>query len=337
MLHSFKENIKNRWGAAQKSSEKSASGHRQKVIIILVTVVLAFLLWLVVNLNRTYTVNIQVPLELGQVSTERALAEELPDYVTASLSGEGWNLLDMYRDPPPVFIEVSDEQINLFEQVRRKLDAISKLSVQSVDPFYLQLQLQERVSKKVPVIARVETGFKSQFGFIEPPQLQPDSVTITGARSIVDEITYWATDSLKLKNVNKSVSAQIALKEAGPLVNLSEQNILFTGEVAQFTEGEVTIPVELKDFQFGQNVIFSPSAVQITYLAPIKEFPSLKNRNLFAAYVTYSQLREDTTGYISPTIKQLAEGVHLKVQQVQPAQVAYFNVVPNGRGNMQQL
>ncbi len=330
MLRSFRESIKSRWREAHERSSETSTP-KQKVVIILITVALAFLLWLVVNLNRSYTINLKVPIVLGQVSSEKALAEELPESVTASVSGEGWDLFTMYQNPPSVFLEVSGQQVNLFEQVRRQVHATSNLTVQKVDPLYLQLQLQEKVSKKIPVVAQVDTDFASQFGFLEPPKLQPDSVTVIGARSIVDGIDYWATDSLTLKNINNSFSVEIPLKEAGSLITLSEQNVRFTGEVAQYTEGEVTVPVELRNYQLGQNVIFSPSAVSITFLAPIKEFPELEDRNLFAAYVTHSTLTQDTTGFVSPEIEQLAEEAHLKVQQVQPPQVAYFSVVSDSK------
>lgn len=202
MLDSFKNKIKKRWIAFFKSGgERSTS--RSQAVIIAVSIVLAFLLWLVVNLNRNYTVEVKIPLALGQVSANRALAEELPENVTVSLGGEGWNLLEIYRNPPRVYIEVSEEQVNLFEQVRRQINATTNLRVQTVDPLYLVVQLQEKVSKKIPVIARVEANFVKQYNFLEPPTLQPDSVTVIGARSVVEDITFWITDSLSLKILKK--------------------------------------------------------------------------------------------------------------------------------------
>lgn len=304
-----------------------SSQPKQAAITILVTVALAFLLWFVVNLNRSYTVDIKVPLTLGQVSSNRALAQALPKYVTASVSGEGWYLLSVYRDPSPIFIEVSDEQVNLFEQVRRQFQTTSKLRVQKVDPLYLRLRLEEKVTKKVPVFARIETKFAPQYNFLTSPTIKPDSVTITGAASIVDDINYWLTDSLTINKIDESFSLEIPLKKAGPLITLSEQGVEFTAEAAQFTEGSVIVPVELRDASVGQNVIFSPKEIEITYLVPIHEFPVIKEGNIYAAYVTYNQLLQDTTGFVSPQIEQLTDNMHLKVQQVQPRQVAYFNIV----------
>lgn len=330
MLDSFKKNIKSRWQRSFEDKEKQPAA-RKKAVIIVVVVILAFMLWLVVNLNRDYTVNIDIPIVLGQVSSNQALAEELPEKVTAGISGEGWKLLEVYRDPPPIFIEVSGQQINLFEQVRRQIQAGSNLTVQTVDPLYLQIQLEERVSKKVPVIARIATAFAAQFGFLEEPSLQPDSVMVTGARSVVEDISYWVTDSASVENIKEDIFLQIPLKEAGPLVRLSEQNVMLQAEVAQFTEGVVTVPVELRNLRPGRNVIFSPQQVEIRYLAPLEEFPELDEGNIFTAGVTYTQLMQDTTGFIQPQITQLVDNVHLKVQQVRPPQVAYFNIVTSGQ------
>jgi len=327
MFDSLKDKINaGRQFLLEKGRHISTLSGRQ-IVIILVAILLAFLLWLVVNLNRTYTVDIKVPLNLGQVSANRALAEELPDYITASISGEGWNLLTVYRNPPHVFIEVSGEEVNLFEQVRRQLQTSSALSVQKVDPLYLRLHLEKKASKKVPVIARVETKFASQYNFLTPPDIQPDSITVSGAASIVSDIHFWLTDSLKIKNIDESFSTEVPLKDAGPLITLSAQKVDFIAQVAQFTEGKVTVPVELRNAGAARNVIFSPQEVEITYLAPIEKFPSLKEKNIFSAYVTYQKLLQDTTGFVSPQIEQPADSLYLKVQQVQPSQVAYFNIV----------
>lgn len=330
MFDSFIENLRNRWRSLLKSDDKDSTS-KQKIAIIAVCILLAFLLWLAVNLNRSYTVNVNIPLVLGQVSSSKALAEKLPENVTVSLSGEGWDLMEIYRDPPSVYIEVSDEQVNLFEQVRRQLHATTKLRVQTVDPLYLRVELGEQVSKKVPVVAQVQVDFAEQYGFLDEPVLKPDSVTVIGARSVIQDVTYRLTDSLSLTNVNQDISLTIPLKEAGQLVVMSEEKIQFKAEVAQYTEGEVTVPIVLREGRSQRNVIFSPKEVTITFLAPVKEFPDLQGKKIFAAYVTYNQLMKDTTGFVSPQIIQLAENAHLKVQQVQPPQVAYFTVVSAGQ------
>lgn len=327
MLDKFKQKIKNKW---QSRDDGGQDVLKQKAIIIVIAIILAFLLWLVVSLNRSYTVDIKVPLKLGKVSADRALVEKLPESVTVRVTGEGWNLFSVYQNPPTIFVEVSNEQINLFDQVRRQLQAESKLRVQSVDPLYLTLRLQERVSKKVPVVARVNTNFDSQFGYLNSPQLHPDSVVVSGARSVIRGIHFWPTDSLTLNNVNEDIIRKVDLQEAGPLLTLSQTQVKFTAEVVKYTEGEVSVPVELQNALVNRNVIFTPQQVKITFLAPLKKFPILQKQTIFAAYVSYTQLMQDTTGFISPEIVKLVEDVPVKIQQVQPRQVAYFNIISGG-------
>src|SRR5699024_8828134 len=173
-----KNKLIERWRLMRSQEINFLMPSRQKAIIMLIAVVLAFLLWLVVNLYRNYTVDMNIPIILAHVSSGRALAEELPDDVTASVSGEGWSLLSLYRGPPHILIEVSGEQVNLFEQVRRQFQASSELRIQKVDPLYVRLHLEEKASKKVPVIARIETKFATQYNFLTSPLIQPDSVTV---------------------------------------------------------------------------------------------------------------------------------------------------------------
>lgn len=331
MSKSFKQNILEGWPLWVDKVRGFISPSREKGVIVLVAVVLASLLWFVVNLNRNYTIDIKVPLTLGQVSSSQALAVDLPNFVTASISGEGWSLLSVYRDPQPILVDVSGTQINLFEQVRRQFQASSKLRVEKVSPLYLRLQLENKISKKVPVISRVKTNFLPQYNFLTAPIIQPDSIIVTGAVSIIEDINYWLTDSLEIKNIETSFVKEVPLKQAGSLIALSTQSITFSGKVAEFTEGTVTVPVELRNAGVEKNVIFSPQEVKITYLAPIQEFPAIKEGSIFSAYITFKQLVHDSTGFVSPQIQQLSDTLHLKVQQVQPRQVAYFNIVTGNK------
>src|SRR5699024_10438893 len=193
---------------------------KEKTIAFLITIVLAFSLWIIVNLNRDYTLNIDIPVVLGQITTDKALAEELPQQVTASISGEGWSLLNVYKNPPSVFVDVSEQEVNLFEQVRRQLSSISNVTVQKVNPLTLQLNLEARQSKKVPVVSNVQINFSGQYDFLGSPHLSPDSITVFGAASIIESINQWPTDTVEFNDVESGFTANIALKGAGPLLEL---------------------------------------------------------------------------------------------------------------------
>ncbi|MBN2732729.1 MAG: hypothetical protein JXR26_09895 [Balneolaceae bacterium] len=327
----FKDKLKKAWQSlSKKSNEEAISGiGREKIIVFCIALILAFSIWLVVNLNRDYSIEMSVPIVLGNISTDRALAEELPDEVTASVSGDGWSLINVYQSPPEVYIDVTQQRVNLFEQIRQQMSTNSEVTVQTVDPLSLQLNLEPKQSKKVPVISNVSVEFVQQYGFLAEPVVDPDSIIVQGAASRIQNINQWPTESLQLTGINENISQEVALKKPASLITLSQTEVQYRGEVAEFTEAEVTVPIETRDFPANLNVTFSPSSVNIKYQIPLQEYVRFKDSQPFAAYVTYAQIQQDTSGFVDVQVEKLLDNAHLNLRKTAPAKVAYFTIIGN--------
>lgn len=331
MPNRIKDKLKKAWQSlSQKSDEEAMSGiGREKVIVFCIALVLAFSIWLVVNLNRDFSIEMSVPIVLGNISTDQVLAEELPDEVTASVSGDGWSLINVYQAPPEVYIDVAQQEVNLFEQIRQQMATNSDVTVQTVNPLSLQLNLEQKKSKKVPVVSNVSVEFVRQYGFLEEPVVDPDSIIVQGAASRIQNINQWPTDPLQLTGINESISRDVALKKPTSLIALSQTEVEYRGEVAEFTEAEVTVPVETRDFPADLNVTFSPSSVNIKYQIPLEEYARLKESRPFAAYVTYAQIQQDASGFVDVQVEKLLNNAHLNLQKTVPLKVAYFTIIGN--------
>lgn len=313
---------------AEKNVEESRKG---KFVVFIIAFVLALCLWLMVNLSRDYNLNVSLPITLGNMPSDQALAEKLPEFATVSISGEGWQLINVYNNPPPVYIDVSENEINLYEQVQSQINANPDLSVQKVQPLFLNLDMEKRVTKRIPVVSDVQVAFEDQYDFVGEPKLEPDSVSISGAGSILENIDRWETERLELADVDDDISTSVSLKDPGVLLDISPNQITYSADVGQYTEGESRVFVNTRNMPSGRSVSFSPSTITIKYDVPIDEYAQLQNvDNLFFAYVTYNQISEDTTGFVVPNIEQSgASDVNLKIRSFQPSRVSYFMVLNN--------
>lgn len=326
------EKIKHRFSEAweniiRKSNEDEiADVGRERIVVFAVSLILAICLWFMVNLSVDYNLNVDLPIVAGAMPEDQALAQELPQTATVSVTGEGWQLLSIYNNPPAVNVNVSNSEVNLYDQVQRQMNANSEVNVQKVQPLMLTLNLEERVSKMVPVQPVYDISFDNQYGFIEPPTTQPDSVRISGAASLIEEITAWPTDSLSITGVSDNISQTVELSK-NELISLSQVEVQFSGTVTQFTEGEVSVDLETRNLPDGRNIRYSPSSITVKYNVPISEYADIENEELFEAYLTYQQIAEDSTGYITPQIDQLSNNEHIKIRSFQPEQVAYFMVL----------
>ena len=333
MKEKIKNGIQKFWNilVGQEEKVKSSGFDREKIASVVICLFLAFSIWLVVNLNRDYSINVNVPITLGKVTTKKALAEELPPDVNTIITGKGWNLIKLYNHPPQIYIDVASAQVNLFQQVRQQMGS-QDITVSKVQPSYLQLKLTPKKTKVVPVIPNVSVDFAKQYDFLDKPVIQPDSIKIQGGAAQIDSINQWPTDSLTLKKVNKNIATQVNLKKSSSLIKLSASRVSYSAKVAKFTDSEVTIPVEKQGFPVVNIVSLSPSTVTVKYKIPLREYKKFNSKKLFQAYITYKQIQQDSTGFIKPHVKTLVQKAHLKIRSVQPKELSYFTIIGQSEG-----
>lgn len=324
----LKEKLIDGWdNLIKKSNEDDIAGMgRERIVVFVVSLVLALCLWMMVNLSVDYNLNVELPIQLGAVPAEQALINELPETATVSVSGEGWQLINLYNNPPSINIDVSDSDVNLYDQVQQQMNAFA-VNIQKVQPTILSVELEEQVSKKVPVRSLVEVSFEDQYDFIGTPELQPDSVTVNGAASLLENIEEWSTDSVHFENVSKDLSRAISLQRPDELVSLSQSQVVFNAPVAEYTEGEVKVNIYTRNLPQGRMISFSPLFLMVKYDVPIDEYAEVKDANPFRAFVTYSQILEDSTGFVTPQIEQTTDDYHIKLRSFQPRRIAYFTVL----------
>ncbi len=301
---------------------------REKVIVFLVAYIMAILLWFIVNLGGSFSINLNIPIEAGNVPQNKALTEALPDFVQASISGNGWELLKLYNDPPTIVVNIEGDEVNLFDQTRQRLSYLQDIDISKVQPIMLSVSMEPKMSKKVPVRIVSELNFQKRYGLVGEPAYSPDSITVTGAESRIKDITEWLVkDTLRLENIRDDISTTLMLEDARGVVSLSESEITYKANVSEFTEGETTVYIRTRDLPRGQNVNYNPSSVTIKYDVPIEQYAAVQKTNPYEVYVPYSKIVEDNTGFVTPDIQQTAEQFELHLRSFQPKAVAYFTVL----------
>lgn len=317
----------------KKSDEDDIAGMgRERIIVFIVAFILALCLWLMVNLSRDFNLNIELPIQLGTIPADKALVEELPETATVSVSGEGWTLINLYNNPPSINIDVNEEEVNLHDQVQQQMNVLASIEIQKVQPLILDVNLEDRTSKTVPVQSNVEVSFRDQYDFVDSSDINPDSVSLSGASSLLQDVEEWPTDSVHIEDVADNLSRSIPLQEPGELLQLSRDEVTYTATVAQYTEGEAKVNINTRNFPQGRLVSFSPTSITVKYDVPIDEYTELEDENpedLFNVYVDYSQIVEDSSGFLTPQIEVSTDDYHIKVRSFQPRRIAYFMILGN--------
>jgi YbbR domain-containing protein len=302
---------------------------REKVIAFSIAFVFALSLWFVVNMNRDFNISVEVPIELVNLPENLALRSEVPDHATVNVTGEGWKLISLYSNPPMVNLSAESRQINLFEQIRNMSGAFSDLNVMQVEPIMLTIETEEKATKKVPIVPRFDLSLQNQFGLIGEPAISPDSVTLTGAESRLEEISEWETEEISFNNVSRSLEREVPLKQPEGSILLDVQEIMFRADVAEFTEAEVMVPVRTRNLPSGKAVSFNPSSITVRFDVPIHQYSDVQGVRPFAAFVNYEDMEQNDTGYIIPQVEKITDDFDVRLRTFQPQRVSYFNIIPD--------
>jgi YbbR domain-containing protein len=329
MLNTLKNLITMKYTLAEEAEDENLPAFmtREKVLVFAISFILAFCLWFIVNLSRDFNITISMPLEIGDVPEEMALVEGVPDNASVGISGEGWKLISLYNNPPRIMINVEESDVNLYDKVQQQVSAVSDVNITQVQPMGLSLRLEEKVSKDVPVEVQLDIIPHDRFDVIGVPQLDPAFVTVSGAQSKVAEITNVRTRPVELKDVKRGKEIELNIERPSSGISVDPGIINYRFQVTEFTEGEVRIPIRLRNLPPGRAVTYNPSTVTIRYSVPIDQYSEVQNTRPFVAYLDYSTIEEDTTGLVIPQIERVEDEFDIRLRSFSPRTVSYFMVV----------
>lgn len=302
--------------------------HKGEILsVFLVGFFIAIVMWLLINLGRDYTITLEVPLVVEGESEEMAFAEQPPESARVSVSGEGWNLLPIWRNPPRITIAYDEGMVNISSIIQDQLSGYPDLTVHEVVPPYINVEVEPRVSKRVPVRSELEVDFESRFEIVGDIRVSPDSITVTGAESILDTISYWPTTTIRLRNVQNGFSREVALADQDMQVALDTNRVRVSFDVTELTEGEIRVYVRARNIPEDRQIRFNPSVITIRYDVPIESFSEAQDIVPYEAFVDYEDILRDTTGYMIPTVRPTTDDLDLRLRSFQPQRVSYFHVI----------
>lgn len=323
----FKNFLFGRGDSSKSETDSAPFEKKEKTIAFGIALFIALCLWFIVNLNRDFNVTLEVPIQLSNLPDDRIVSSEVPDVVNVNLTGEGWQLISLYNNPPQALLNAESENINLSEQIRSQIGAFNDINIMQVSPGSITIQTEVKATKRVPVENTVEVSLKGQFGLLSEPELTPDSVTVIGAQSLIEEISSWPTRTVELTNINGSLEREIPLEIPGVGVLVYPETATLNIEVAEFTEAEIRVPIRTRNLPSGQAVTFNPSSVTVRFDVPIDQYTDIQGTRLFSAFVDYATLQENESGRITPEIEINETDYIVRLRSFQPPRVSYFMVV----------
>jgi hypothetical protein len=300
-------------------------GGPSKGTVITICILISTLLWFTFTLQETYTATLDLPVRVVNVPPDQALAVPPPRLVRVQLRGEGYPLVQLYFNPPTITLDARQDVVDL---TTLDLNLPRGVVVESVVPQVVELRKEPRVTRRLPVELRVVIETPPTHDLLYPPRVEPDSVQVLGAVSIVNKLGAWPTVSMRLRDVRDSIAIRVPLSDTlRPLVTVTPEAVQLYARVVPFTEGVRELPVRVTGVPSTERVVtLEPATVRVRFRVPLDQYEAAMSAPDFFATVPYEAIRADTTGRVRPII-HLPDGVAVRDIVVIPPALRYYNVL----------
>jgi len=298
----------------------------KNIHIIIFSALFASALWFAVNMGYEYQSVIAVPLVLDNIKPNRALARPVPASINVKVHTSGWQLLGLSFVPDIHYVlDVGDISYRYNFATSKDIAERLKLpqGVRTIDikPDTVTVALDEKIKKTVPVEAVVHMSFRDGYGVVGDVRTTPDSVMLTGAKSLLEKLDTWQTEPLEFSNLKSGVNTHVAVSDTlsfgitpAPLFVSLQFDVQPTAE-----KSFKGIPVEVNQVPGNRVVVLIPPKIDIIIRGGVEQIAAAEQKD-FSAYIDYKSILLDTSGSLQAVITTPR---NIKVVKQEPDRLQY--------------
>jgi YbbR domain-containing protein len=281
----------------------------KKTHVIIASLILSILVWLSVSMNNQYSVAIRVPFRVSGLGDNLALASPVPRNILVRARGTGWQLASsLISTSSAIDFDVSNLErkriLLTSRELAYSLDLGSSAEILNFYPDSVLIALDTIVTKKIPLMPRVDVLPREGFMTEGRPAVIPDSVTISGAQKLVEGISSWFTEPRRFRNIINSIDTKVALSDSlRGLVKLSATQAEVKIDIEQIADNTYkNIPVRVVNDNDSIQVMLLPPTVDITIRGGINKMSGITVDSL-AAFVDFRDLSSSASPRIEPVVE----------------------------------
>lgn len=296
----------------------------------LICVLIATILWLLINLNKEYNTVLSYKIEYVNFPKNKINTSVLPEKLLLNVKANGFALLGqvMLGKLNPIQIDVAGYFKNIgitknkttyinTENIKERIDNQlgNKIKATHISPNSIYFNFEDAVSKKIPIIPELNYTIKKQYILSEKISINPDSVLITGAKNIIDTIRHISTEPVELKNIHKETSLNVKLL---PIENtkFDKDKTTLILRVEPSTEVHHTLPVICRNIPDSLVIKLFPGKITVKYEVALSRYQKINTKD-FVFEVNYDETKKSSKlSILHSRSPEYIENISFSPQQV---------------------
>ena len=277
----------------------------RRILIFLFFLCISFVFWLLNALTKDYITTLSYPVEFENFPENKVLVGNLPSQVTLQIKGYGFTILQYKLSfaIEPVNFDVkslslnqnSSDSIRYYyltslaeEKFSRQLS--SDLELISIVPDSIIFRFDDIYNEKVPVATdNLHFDFGEQYMQTDGLEIKPDSVKISGPKSIVDTLQAVNIKKRQFTDVTDSLHTEVRLANINQ-VSMEPEKVKLTMPVSEYTEAKIKVPITVRNSPKNLKIQMFPDYVYVRYKVGLQDYDKVKPRH-FKAYIDYNDIR----------------------------------------------
>ena len=289
----------------------------QKLALRLGALGMAIVLWLFVVSDKEYSIIMNMPLVARNISAQKALKEEVPEFAQVRLFGTGNELLKAYLlknffenfklilDLDHISEEYDFVLNDYFSKYPQKVVIPPSFNLKFIEVVYpreVHISLDEYLVKSVPITPKIIVQPIPGYIQVGDIKLIPSSINVAGPNMLTTEITEVLTATDTLKNIQNFTNRKISLNRPNRLIEYSLNEINYQVDVQVISEriiSEVQIQVVNVPDEF--RVFVNPQTVSLTIFGGVNRIAEIYPEDIFI-YIDFEKQWTPRLQFFKPVV-----------------------------------
>jgi hypothetical protein len=243
---------------------------------------LATVFWVLTKFSRQYTATATATIHYLNIPEATQIKDDNLKEIDFNLTTSGFEFLYYRFKNPIIDIDLKNFYIEGKKDIVIPKDELSgfvssqlntNLTIRNLPNDQFVVSLDAIISKIIPIVAKTKFTYKDGFRSIDSLKIEPDSVLVAGPVSYLDEMSFVETILISQDNIDKTFSQSVSLiGHENKKVSIEPIKVIISVNVAEFTQKQMIVPIELINVPLGTIVKLIPTTVKVTFNVSVEDF-----------------------------------------------------------------
>lgn len=304
--------------------------NNKKLRIFLFFLSLSFVFWLLINLSKTYTIDIPFRLNYVDLPAKKLFQSDPENKIVLSLKTAGFKIVRYKIRKNTLEFPLSNirrtENTGYFSLTQSNLAHLQsqfsdEATVLKIKPDSLFFDLGDKSFKKAKVREGQGLEFRNGYNLVGNLKITPELITLSGPKGILDTISSIDLGSLDLRNNTGSFTLQVTLQSPDSKIALDPAEVTVKGRLDKFTEGTFEIGYKVLNVPPSAIISTFPKQLKLVFQVPLSDYDKV-NADGFEVVCDYSDSRNNKLDHLIPRVVKKPEFV--SAVRVVPNKVEYL-------------